>query len=90
MTLDVLGYRLPGPTRILCDNTAVLALVRRRFVNSRLRHYRVNLAFVFDAVERGLTSIVFCRTHLMRANFLTKAESPAEFLKSVTFIYGQA
>ena len=44
-------YRLPRPVAIHCDNTAVLALIKRRHVNSRLRHYRVNIAFVFHAIE---------------------------------------
>ena len=79
--------RLPAPTTIHCDNTAVLALIRRRHVNSRLRHYRVNLAFVFHAVELGLTRAAYCKTTVQRADFLTKALPVGAFRAAAAFVY---
>jgi hypothetical protein len=87
LTMAVLGYRLPKPTMLHCDSTAVLALVRRRHVNSRLRHYRVNLAFVFHAVELGLTQAAYCKTTVQRADFLTKALPVGAFRAAVAFVY---
>ena len=87
LTMAVLGYNLPAPTTIHCDNTAVLALIRRRHVNSRLRHYRVNLAFVFHAIELGLTRAAYCKTTVQRADFLTKALPVGAFRAAAAFVY---
>ena len=76
-----------APTTIHCDNTAVLALIRRRHVNSRLRHYRVNLAFVFHAIELGLTRAAYCKTTVQRADFLTKALPVGAFRAAAAFVY---
>ena len=80
-------YRLPRPVAIHCDNTAVLALIKRRHVNSRLRHYRVNIAFVFHAIELGLTTVRYCKTTHMRADFLTKALPVGAFRANAALVY---
>ena len=80
-------YRLPRPVAIHCDNTAVLALIKRRHVNSRLRHYRVNIAFVFHAIELGLTTVRYCKTAHMRADFLTKALPVGAFRANAALVY---
>ena len=66
---------------------AGFALIRRRHVNSRLRHYRVNLAFVFHAIELGLTRAAYCKTTVQRADFLTKALPVGAFRAAAAFVY---
>ena len=66
---------------------ALLALIKRRHVNSRLRHYRVNIAFVFHAIELGLTTVRYCKTAHMRADFLTKALPVGAFRANAALVY---
>jgi len=60
---------------------------KRRHVNSRLRHYRVNIAFVFHAIELGLTTVRYCKTAHMRADFLTKALPVGAFRANAALVY---
>ena len=71
-----------GPARL-----PHVALIKRRHVNSRLRHYRVNIAFVFHAIELGLTTVRYCKTAHMRADFLTKALPVGAFRANAALVY---
>ena len=65
----------------------MLALIVDDYVNSRLRHYRVNIAFVFHAIELGLTTVRYCKTAHMRADFLTKALPVGAFRANAALVY---
>ena len=50
-------------------------------------YYRVNLAFVFHAIELGLTRAAYCKTTVQRADFLTKALPVGAFRAAAAFVY---
>ena len=50
-------------------------------------NYRVNLAFVFHAIELGLTRAAYCKTTVQRADFLTKALPVGAFRAAAAFVY---
>jgi hypothetical protein len=77
-----------APIRSHCDNKAVIATIRRGYISGRMRHVRINISFVFDAVGHRTISIIFCPTKQMRANFLTKSEPRELFKESHSFVYG--
>ena len=57
----VLGATLP-PSDIYEDNTAVIAMLRRRDLSVRVRHIRVNLAFITDAIDDREIELCYCGT----------------------------
>ena len=69
------------------DASRAATTARRSHVNSRLRHYRVNIAFVFHAIELGLTTVRYCKTTHMRADFLTKALPVGAFRANAALVY---
>ena len=66
------------PTVVHCDNMAVIAIFRRRSVVGRMRHIRIAISFILDAIDAGQCTIQFIPTKAQKADPLTKAVSPAD------------
>ena len=75
LTIDMLN-NLPHPTppvAIYENNRAVLDTLRRRLVNGRLRHVRVALSFVIQAIADNVLTVEWIETSQQLADFFTKS-----------------
>ena len=89
LTLWLIGDISDVPTRIMCDNAAAIAVIRRRRVAGRMRHVRVNISFTIKAIANRVISVHFCKTNLQFADYLTKAPKIVDFRRCVDYTYGR-
>ena len=71
------------PVLVQCDNQAVISTVRRGHLAGRMRHCRIELSFLFDALMSRDICLAYCPSPDMRANFLTKSEPRTTFQTSI-------
>ena len=64
-----LDTTLPADLLIMCDNKSAVRVAKTEEVKPKSRHYALRLFRVRDEGKR----VIFCRTHLMAADALTKA-----------------
>ncbi|KAH8066237.1 hypothetical protein JL722_654 [Aureococcus anophagefferens] len=57
--------------RVYCDNQSVIAQLRKRDLSARSRHIRVQLGFIYDALDSGEVEIRYVRSAANPANQLT-------------------
>ncbi|MGA1589104.1 MAG: hypothetical protein ACO38I_11035, partial [Ilumatobacteraceae bacterium] len=75
------------PTTVHCDNTSVISTVQRGHIAGRVRHVRIDISFLFDAVLARDIRLSHCPSLDMRANFLTKSEPRILFKESLAFLF---
>lgn len=71
--LNELSIKSDGPTRILCDNQAALALAKNTVFHDRTKHFRVHLHWIRERINEGEISTSYVSTSDNLSDFLTKS-----------------
>jgi len=82
----VFNMTLP-PTPVFVDNMAVIAIFRRRSVIGRMRHVRIAISFILDAIDSDQIYVQFVPTKAQKADALTKAVSPPQHAAFVSEMF---
>jgi hypothetical protein len=61
------------PICLFCDNEAAVSLCKNHMTTARSKHVDIQYHYVRQCVERGILSVMDCRTDRMVADSLTKA-----------------
>ena len=75
---------------IWCDNQSCIVFLQHRDLSARARHIRVQLGFVYDALDSGIVELRYVPTKQNPANTLTAAEDAPRFLNSIIRLCGLA
>ena len=73
-TVEFVSGSLLPPTLLHEDNASALSIFRKRVIAGRMRHVRVNISFVLDALDYGKIHLVYTKTVNQLANALTQSE----------------
>ena len=84
----VTGATLPV-SRVYCDNQSVIAQLRKRDLSARSRHIRVQLGFVYDALDSGEIEIRYVRSAANPANQLTAPEVADRLARTIDAMSGR-
>ena len=68
-----LGFKLPLPIKIYCDNDAALRMSKNPILHHKSRHFNLHWHFVRQMTEAGVVKVEFVRTAMQDADVLTKA-----------------
>jgi len=69
------------PIKIMCDNTSAIRIVKDEKAIQRTRHMTVRASFPREQEEKGIVSIVHCKSDEQRADVLTKVTSANTFTR---------
>ena len=87
--LGDLGFPQRGPTLLVCDNQAAIALSENQLQLAELsRHLATRHLYVRELVGRGFVRLQFVRSKLNAADFVTKSHTPVPFLIMRGFVMG--
>lgn len=70
--LSTLGYGQVGPTEVLEDNQACIAMAKCPKNHGRVKHIDIKYHFIRDRIERNEIQINYCEGERMVADILTK------------------
>lgn len=70
--LQDLGERQTDATLVHEDNQGCLSFVQSERTSKRSKHIETKQCFIRDLVERGVVSLKYCPTEVMKADILTK------------------
>ena len=82
----VFGIKLPE-THVHEDNESTISIFAKRVVAGRMRHIRVNIGFVLDAIDRVELYLEPTRTRDQLANALTQSEGRQRHTDSVAKLF---
>ena len=82
-TLRSLGVPLTGPTRILCDNEAVVKSCSLPGSPCDKKHVQISYHFIRECVTSGIIELYWVETKLNLSDVLTKQLSGPEFRRLI-------
>lgn len=73
--------RIPGPTRLLCNNQRVIRLVHNPEFHQRTKHIDVRYYFVRDHQEKNEVDVTYVSMEIQLADIFTKPLHAPRFIK---------
>lgn len=81
MLLNELGFIQPQPIHIYEDNQATIKIAHNETYRGRLKHLDLRYHYIRELIEARKIDLIYCDTHNMIADILTKPLQPGPFLQ---------
>lgn len=81
MLLNELGFIQPHPIQIYEDNQATIKIAHNETYRGRLKHLDLRYHYIRELIEARKIDLIYCDTHNMIADILTKPLQPGPFLQ---------
>ena len=87
--LSELGFKVPCPVPMYCDNTSASALAHNPVHHDRTKHIDIRHHRIREFILDGTVEIIYVKSADNPADIFTKSVSIAVFKRLICFVYGK-